>query len=292
LSTRTLSFKFTDPSVSYVTMMNPSAIMSWPDLRLWAIQRINGQWREPEDWTHRPFATFCRDVNDEHIDELVLIYSNGDSKTRREQGQWFLDLDAANFKDERSLLPQLRVSNAGCFRWRGTTRVVETNPGGGVTENTATVTFERYRDPATPQGIPGREFFRPASGTATVRRSGPDAGGVCTETIPLSSIAIDAFDTELDFFIDDFDSDGPTVLNRRAFGEGESIIPNVTYTLICPFGDPIVATIDAPSHWLQLPVDGALPTDAGRTLSGTDTVTRADGYVVRSEWTFTAEGEQ
>lgn len=42
-----------------------------------AILRKNGQWQEPEDWTNVPYKAFCRQKSTEKIDEIVLIFANG-----------------------------------------------------------------------------------------------------------------------------------------------------------------------------------------------------------------------
>jgi hypothetical protein len=230
-------------------------------------------------------AWFCRDKKDERIEELVLIYSNS------HPGDESFSIDpptGVHLFDEDSKLPKLRLSNAGCYRWRGTSSTTVTLNAGGITEQTATVLFERYRDPGNPEGRPGTDAFRPISGTATVRRNG--SNGVCTESIPLTQGAIGSLDGEIDVFLDDYDNSGPTPLNRRAIGGGETAIPNVSYTLTCPVGDPIVETIEFPSNWLVLPVDGTPLSDDGRTITGSETV-MGGGTTQTAVWSLTAEEE-
>jgi hypothetical protein len=282
-----LNIKFTDPSVSYVIYENRSSTisLSQPRFHIDALLKIDGRWKEPEDWTHKPMAWFCRDKKDERIEELVLIYSNS------HPGDESFSIDpptGVHLFDEDSKLPKLRLSNAGCYRWRGTSSTTVTLNAGGITEQTATVLFERYRDPRNPEGRPGTDAFRPISGTATVRRNG--SNGVCTESIPLTQGAIGSLDGEIDVFLDDYDNSGPTPLNRRAIGGGETAIPNVSYTLTCPVGDPIVETIEFPSNWLVLPVDGTPLSDDGRTITGSETV-MGGGTTQTAVWSLTAEEE-
>jgi hypothetical protein len=50
---------------------------------LWAMKKINGVWSAPEDWTNQHIVTFCRDNAAERIQELVLLYSNGNFTNSR-----------------------------------------------------------------------------------------------------------------------------------------------------------------------------------------------------------------
>ena len=290
LSTRAVSYKITDPQVNYITFQNTAAVAPFANLKLWAIQKIDGAWRQPEDWTRKKSAVFCRDVDDEKLEELVLIYSNGDSASRNEQPGWFLDLDPANTKDENSLLPQFRASNAGCYRWTGTTSVTQTNQHGGTYEASATVTFERVRDDVAPDGIPGEEWFKPVSGTATVQRSGLDGNGLCTETIDSTSGPIGGDDTSLLFHLDS--PDHPN--DRSAIGGGLTTIQNAHRTFTC--GDDVLFDGVAPANalWLQFPQS---PQDLigadGRTLSGSASEVLADGSTTQvARWNLRAERKQ
>jgi hypothetical protein len=44
-----------------------------------AIIKKDGVWQKPEDWSLLPSKTFCREVKNERIEELVLIFSAGDT---------------------------------------------------------------------------------------------------------------------------------------------------------------------------------------------------------------------
>jgi hypothetical protein len=290
LSTRAVSYKITDPEVNYLTFQNVTSVAPWPNLKLWAIQRINGVWRQPEDWTTKPFATYCRDVDDERLEELVLIYSNGDSSTRGQQSGWFLELDPNNTKDEQSLLPRFRASNAGCYRWTGTTTLTQTNTFGGVYEATASVTFERFRVPEVPDGVPGSEMFRPVSGTATVQQSGLDAFGSCTYDIARTSAPIGADDAHILFVLDS--PEHP--YDRTATGAGITTVPAVHLTITC--GDQVIFDGPAPfnAFWLQFPPStGGRIGDDGKTMSGSATEISQDGSTTQvSRWQFTKERKQ
>ncbi len=42
-----------------------------------AVLKKNGQWQQPEDWTNVAYKAFCRQKPDERIEEIVLIFANG-----------------------------------------------------------------------------------------------------------------------------------------------------------------------------------------------------------------------
>ncbi|MGN6186720.1 MAG: DUF6055 domain-containing protein [Thermoanaerobaculia bacterium] len=71
-----------------------------------AILKRNGKWEEPQDWTNVPYKAFCLQNPEERIEEIVLIFANGNH-------------------DESSVLktagqpPLLIVTDMGC-RFEGT----------------------------------------------------------------------------------------------------------------------------------------------------------------------------
>lgn len=50
--------------------------------QVWAMYRIGNVWQS-QDWSDQRIRTFCRDNADERIEELVLIYSNGNFSSTR-----------------------------------------------------------------------------------------------------------------------------------------------------------------------------------------------------------------
>lgn len=71
-------------------------------LKVQALLKIGGVWQAFEDWTDKPYATFCRDKSTEKLEELVLIFSNSS-----------FDSAAAPIKPQ-GLDPTLQISNVGC----------------------------------------------------------------------------------------------------------------------------------------------------------------------------------
>lgn len=76
-------------------------------VNIWAIPRVSGVWKKPEDLTNLPYRTFCRDKSDEKVEALIVIISNS---------AW----DDTDFKPQPDdLAPTLFYSNIPCDGWQG-----------------------------------------------------------------------------------------------------------------------------------------------------------------------------
>ena len=73
-----------------------------------ALVKVEGKPWSIENWTERPWVTFCRDMADERLEELVLIVSNSDFQ------------DYGRHLKAKTLPPTVWVSNLGCWQWTGT----------------------------------------------------------------------------------------------------------------------------------------------------------------------------
>ncbi len=63
-----------------------------------------GKWTS-DDWTNKPFKTYCRDLKSERIESLIIILSNSDiENTLQPQGKY---------------PPILQVTNIGGYAWKG-----------------------------------------------------------------------------------------------------------------------------------------------------------------------------
>jgi hypothetical protein len=86
---------------------------------VWALIKIDGSWTL-EDWSRYPFFVYCRDKASERLEELVLIFSNGNYTTAR--GTAAGDDFAANAigprGDERAAV---LASAAPCWKYKGKT---------------------------------------------------------------------------------------------------------------------------------------------------------------------------
>lgn len=113
-----LTFKLSRKAITPLSTYDPYdtsfATLAWTDAQdatkknaaIRAILKIDGSWQEPEDWTNEPYKTFCRDVPDENVEEMVIIISNS---------EWEDKLDKLQPED---LPPTLLYSNIPCDRWR------------------------------------------------------------------------------------------------------------------------------------------------------------------------------
>jgi hypothetical protein len=128
--------KFTDDAVRSVAYVSSAAFADFPDLKIQALLKINGAWTT-EDWTKEPIKSFCRDKNDEDIQELVLLYSNADGTRPAE------DIDL--FQN-----PRLAFSNVGCFRWEGSSSVVRSDASSSLECSATNFVLTRAAGPSSP----------------------------------------------------------------------------------------------------------------------------------------------
>lgn len=183
-----LGFDLAERSFSYEDTYSASALMWRPrsaeqtrGLKLQALIKIGGTWRAVEDWTARPFKTFCRDDQAERIDELVIIASNSEWADRKRK---------ITIADEP---PTLTVSDIGCYRYTGSASEATEYKGGGHHRVSAQgVTWERQApvvetDEDGYQYLAGTRFLA-SGGTATIDFSAVLLG--CTTTIRGSGPAV------------------------------------------------------------------------------------------------------
>lgn len=317
LTSRAVDIKFADPAASFIQLVNPAAGagipgappglggIDNPDLKIWAIMHVNGAWQSPVDFTNTTVLTFCRDQKDQQIDELVLIYSNGNITSRgsdTSSTDWYIDLDPGN-DVKNSFAPHLYLSNIGCFQWKGTSKITTTDTKGGVQTASASVTFEF--DPNFPIA-PGQywaKFFQPKEGTLTLQGTGIDQGGSCTEDIQQISVPLSTTPTIDDGYFYIYYSPPPPImadLLRHAFDGGrvsqDTTIHNVNFTMNCPPNPPFSFVGDYSADWLQFdlnpPPVGALVSSDGQLLAGSVTaIDPVTGVKTVSEWILQAQKE-
>jgi hypothetical protein len=283
LANKFVDIHFPDANARRAIFTNPASTLGDANLKIWALQKINGTWNSAEDWTHRADKVFCRDKPEERIEELVLIYSNGNPTARGLGADGVVDLDPGDTRDpDVALTPHLRASNFPCGRWTGNTRVRVDYDLGGFAEFTANVTLEREEDQT---GAPIDETNesavlvpRPGTSTATVRAVDVGSQTGCSQSIDLISGPIAAMEARVTV---DF-------LSGTWIGGGITTIQNATHTLQCAGSDPIVAVGPAPSSWLIFPQTGAHTDPDGRSINGSETI-RIAGASQTSEWHLQAE---
>lgn len=275
---RRLSFhydylKFTDETVRSVTLANLVPGAGPDQLKIRALLKINGQWSE-EDWTDpdNAFKTYCREEHDEHIEELVLVYSNGDPERPSEP------ITIAQ-------KPKVSFSNVGCHRWTGTSKVSVTDTFGATIKFSAAVTFE-VNEELSEDNAYGRTY-KVLTGMASVEGQGGPAE--CRYTYTLSSGPIAPADGRLGLRL----VPNPAGEPRALIGFGITTVPNTTITLVCG-EQTIPADGPVPSQWLTfdivLPFEGAEISSDGQTIRG-NKVNVTSGVRTVAEWDFHSEAE-
>lgn len=125
-------------TVKKVEFKNGLAAEGKPHQAVWGIVKIGDEWQEPEDLSKQASKSWCRDVPEQNIQELVLVYSNSDW-----QGKHSMD------PVEPSTVTGKGV---GCQGWSGTMTAVQTwdtSEGHGNASSTFTGTWV-VADPDAP----------------------------------------------------------------------------------------------------------------------------------------------
>jgi hypothetical protein len=78
-------FRFTFPnrSLKRIAVYNPIAGSSESTGAMWAIMKIDGTWRAPQDWSERSHEVFCRDEPNQNLEELVIVLANSEWQDRQ-----------------------------------------------------------------------------------------------------------------------------------------------------------------------------------------------------------------
>ena len=120
LAMRVYRYRFQDPNARSVAFINPGYYSPLPpDAKILAFYKVVGQAWQQEDWTAKPFATFCRNLADQQLEQLMIIISNGQWRNRSETLKLAPD-------------PLLAVTNIGCARWEGTFETENHISGAGL----------------------------------------------------------------------------------------------------------------------------------------------------------------
>ena len=172
---RSMAFErldFRDSAVASVYLPTTLIGATSPNVKLQAVVKIGGQWKSVEDWSGASSKYFCRDKADEHIEELVLILSNGDTAP-------------ASQPVVTSSALSVSTSNVGCWKWSGiASRSFVSDDGAGnsgdyladakdlVFENRG-VLFGRMQFGTSAGSASGRSVIRQASPRCETTITGP-----------------------------------------------------------------------------------------------------------------------
>ena len=273
-------FRFTDPTVRSVILVNPIAILPGHDrMKVQAVKKIGGVWKAIEDWTEDATKSFCLDRKDERVEELILIVSN--SAVDRGAGEPFRIPDAFPMR--------LSTSNVGCWRWTGTSSTTTTYDDGnlvGTSTGSGVVQWD-VRDL-----LPGSVQFEPQAGFIDGSSSGHL--GACTFTENAARRTLDAngpaagrlyigLDLDLGFG----QSPDRTLTAFDGFADMVS-----TRTMACP-GSVVTSTGPIGFTWLQVESAAKHAVSAdGTTLEGQYIASfAATRSTIKTVFKFTAQRE-
>jgi hypothetical protein len=128
-------------------------------IKVQAVIEIEGKQPTVEDWTDKPYATYCRDLTAERLAHLSIIISNSELT------------DRSGLVTPPGQQPRLVLSNVGCWQWKGEAQY--TAVGGGSTQSDATqVTWTRVESSQMQPQVTYQ-----ASGVVTVTMGGSCSGG-------------------------------------------------------------------------------------------------------------------
>ena len=145
--------KFTDATVHSVYLLNPIGANPMAEfMKVQVVQKINGTWKDPENWTKEPFKQFCLDKKSERLEEMLIIVSNSEVDRLSEKP----------FPVPKIFPMRISTSNVGCWKWQGSASSAGTGTvpfpldeiGRGVD-----LTFE------VASILPGRIIFETTGGT-------------------------------------------------------------------------------------------------------------------------------
>jgi hypothetical protein len=118
-------FQYDFPAaVRDVTFEN--SLLSDPEARVWAMKKVKGEWKAPEEWTASAKKTLCRDIPEDDVTSLILVVSNVSTVDD-------LTVDKP---------PTVTAGTKGCAGWSGTmTATGSWGAAGARTHGSGTATF-------------------------------------------------------------------------------------------------------------------------------------------------------
>lgn len=211
LSAEYYHFKFLDEART--VQFKDNGLEAYAHLHVRALVKVDGQWKEPEDWTEERQKFFCRDLPGQNLEELVIIISNSDGETVE-------DIDPGD------AAPTVKAGKETCDAWEGWVKTTMTTSWSVGKASISGVRFEW--DPYS-ENIPGDEYW---TTRGTVNWTFEGTSGNCTVS---GSGNFSVANHEGSIHLTDSDPNG-TILyygsGYRPFAEPE---PKMTFH--CPDGD-------------------------------------------------------
>ena len=255
-------------------------------LRVQAIVKIDGNWQSPEDLTDAPYKTWCRDKNDEKIQELVLIFSNSDIERRDDN------------VSPKGLTPRIRISNIGCGNWEGSVNFNSNIDGVVETVTIDNLVWERVQDIAMPSdnngsGLVG-SFYNLTGGTLAWTIGGADSS--CTYDGRQSGVNVATGPMDNVLQILRFIKGGEGYRKLIMMGFGDMLTQEFAYTMTCTNSDGSTSTYHQTKTLGEFYVTVApgRPNDevqsGGTTIEG-DEQNTSDEEHISGSWSFSNQAE-
>jgi hypothetical protein len=228
LSARYYRYQFGSPVKSVIFH---NKLKGKPHAQFWGIARVNGEWQAPEDWTGFEQKGWCLDVPSQHLEELIIVFSNSDMTGKLNSS-------------ESSVV----AKTAGCTNWQGTatwTYDITSGNSHSTASSVADVYFRNDQPPGTSscgaEHLPCEVYY--ASGIVTFNRLDVVTQG-CTTTIGPATATIGRTDGILQVYSDDPRHYEGTFMSVHVTGPGKTECP----------GDPVQNYgYDDPDIWFRAP---------------------------------------
>jgi hypothetical protein len=254
-------------------------------LSVQAIVKINGTWRSPEDWTKVPYKSYCRDKEDERIEEIIIIFSNSDIERRDEDVQ------------PKNIRPMIRMSNIGCGDWEGVVNFTRSDSGVQETVTIQNLIWEPTNDMAmdTPNGGSGLvgTFYVLTNGELSWNISGSD--GRCVYEGQQHGVnVVDPMTNILQILR--FVKDGDGYRSLVLMGFGDMLTREFDYTKTCTDSDGNTTVHNATKtlNRFYVTVKPGSPNDDisydGLTIQG-DGRNTSDEKHISGSWEFSAQSD-
>ncbi len=239
-----------DKSVRSLVFRNTIHEEGLLDGTVWGIEKIGGTWQKPVDWTEEFEKTWCRDLPNEDIGELVIVFGN------------------INYKNQKAVQPSkpptLEADPVGCRGWTGTTTSIltatSTDPAVTFRETVNTtmhfVVDSSYVTPGEPI-----EYFKVVSGQLSWHANvSGQCNGSAQGGFPITDLGEGEELATLRIWAED---------GKRHHWGGDGTWPGTkpTYKATCPTGPWTLIPNIWEKAWASDPVQDSVATD-GKSFGG------------------------
>jgi hypothetical protein len=285
LAAHTYRFTFPDPEVRSVLFYNPFQDGAFPTADVSVYYRLEDQSWHIEEWTAQYGKGFCRDLEAERVEELIIVISNDEWQDR-------------SHKLEPAKPPRLNVTNVACRGWEFEGKATLVGSGPEYSKNdTATVKATFMRQPfGDESGASSIDNFQVVEGTGTWSHSGQwvNCGGSGGGSWEVTG----GYHTNLFIFAKatDHSTSSEYVAGDRRYSattvEGVDKRDQLSVEYTCTSGNSYKLPSESANSWFTTETEPTQEvSDDGKTIKGSYTRTDVSDdltNVYTWEWTMTA----